>query len=120
MRETSATVRFLDPVDCRKYYDDASNGIVYGKDIQNREQVVFVELAKDVDVVGGLLRDWIDTGVTRCVRAVGVEEDWGIDALRKMGERKGKKLEGIEDGKTAGGVSILGYSRVADSRAYKG
>jgi hypothetical protein len=106
MREGSASVRFLDAADCNKFYDDAANGIVYGKDIQGREQVVFVELAKDVDVIGGLLRGWIDTGVTRCVRAVGVDEDWGMDALRKLSENKGRKIEGVVDGKTAGGVSM--------------
>ena len=106
MREGSAAVRFLDAADCNKFYGDAANGIVYGKDIQNREQFVLVELAKDVDVIGGLLRGWIDAGVTRCVRAVGVDEDWSMDALVKIGENKNRKIESIQDGKTPGGVSV--------------
>ena len=104
--DSSATVRFMDAKDCQNYYDDTSNGVVYGKDAQGRELVCFVELGKDVDVIGGLLRGWIDTGVTRCVKAVGVEEEFGIEALRKMGERKGRRVESLEDGKTPGGVSF--------------
>ena len=105
--DTAATVRFMDAKDCQNYYDGTSNGVVYGKDAQGRELVCFVELGKDVDVIGGLLRGWIDTGVTRCVKAVGVEADWGVEALRKMGERKGRRVEGMEDGKTPGGVSSI-------------
>ena len=102
--ESAATVRFMDAKDCQNYYDDTSNGVVYGKDVQGRELVCFVELGKDVDVIGGLLRGWIETGVTRCVRAVGVDEDFGIKALKKIGERKGRKVESVEDGVTPGGV----------------
>ena len=107
--ESSATVRFMDAKDCQNYYDDTSNGVVYGKDAQGRELVCFVELGKDVDVIGGLLRGWIDTGVTRCVRAVGVDGDFGIEALKKMGERKGRRIEDMDDGETSGGVSSHPY-----------
>lgn len=117
--DSSATVRFMDAKDCQNYYDDTSNGVVYGKDAQGRELVCFVEQGKDVDVIGGLLLGWIDTGVTRCVKAVGVEEDFAVDTLRKMGERKGRRVESLEDGKTPGGVSspnswAQGSDRMAD------
>lgn len=101
----TASVRFTDADACKRYYDDTSNGIVYKKDIQNRESVAFVGLAKDVDVVGSMLQQWIDSGVTRCVRAVGVGEGWGMDGLQQIAERKGRKLEGISDSKNPGGVS---------------
>lgn len=102
----TASVRFMDADACTQYYDDTSNGIVYKKDVQNRESVAFVELAKYVNVVGGMLQQWIDNGVTRCVRAVGVDEEWGTDGLKKIAERKNRKLEGISDSKNHGGVSI--------------
>lgn len=91
--------------ECEQYYDETSNGIVYKKDSQNREMVVYVDLAKDVDVVGGLLQDWIEAGFTRCVRAVGADEDWDLGGLKKMAESKGRKIEGIQDSKNAAGVS---------------
>ena len=103
--ETSAAVLFLDAEDCMNYYNATSNGIVYKKDIHGHELVVFIELAKDVDVVGGLLRGWIDSGVTRCIRAVGVDEHWDEEDLMKIASRKNRKVEGIDDGKNYGNVS---------------
>ena len=101
----SAAVRFMNAKDCKRFYEETANGLVYKKDAKGRELVLFVELAKDVDVVGGLLQGWIDTGITRCVRAVGVESKWNSDGLRKIAERKGRRVEKIVDGQNAGGVS---------------
>lgn len=104
MGSSSASVVFQHAEHCIKYYDATSNGLVYdGSD--GKEQVCFVELAKDVDVVGGLLRGYIEKGVTRCVRAIGVDEDWGMPALYKMAGRKGRKVEHIINGVNAAGVS---------------
>lgn len=93
--------------DCMAYYDKTSNGVVYKTDDNGQEKASYVYLRKDVDVVGGLLNAWIEQGVTRCVRAVGVEEDWSIDGLKKLAEKKGRKLEGISVSKNPGSVSIL-------------
>lgn len=103
--DLTATVRFVDADQCNQYFEATANGVVYKKDSQNRDEVLYVDIAKDVDVVGGLLRTWIDTGVTRCVRAVGVDKDWGTAALIKLAEGKGRKLEGISDSINPGGVS---------------
>ena len=88
-----------------KFYEETSNGLVYKKDAKGRELCVFVELSKDVDVVGGLLQGWIASGVTRCVRAVGVEAEWGLEGLLKIAERKNRKVEKVVDGQNGGGVS---------------
>ena len=91
--------------DCKRFYEETANGLVYKQDVRGRELVLFVELAKDVDVVGGLLQGWIDTGITRCVCAVGVESKWNSDGLRQIAERKKRRVEKIVDGLTASGVS---------------
>ena len=97
---------FLDPEDCARYNAATANGIVYGKDqASGRELVAFTEMSKDVNVIGGLLKGFIEAGVTRCVKCIGVEEDWSLAALTKMAERKNRKLEGIEEMETRGGVS---------------
>ena len=101
---SSASVVFMHAEHCVKYYDATSNGLVYKK-TDGKEEVCFVQLAKDVDVVGGLLRGYIEKGVTRCVRAIGVDADWGMPALYKMAGRKGRKVEHIIDGVNAAGVS---------------
>ena len=88
-----------------KFYEDTSNGLVYETDAKGRELVLFVELSKDVDIIGGLLERWIASGVTRCVRAVGVESKWNLDKLVEIAERKNRKLEKVVDGQNAGGVS---------------
>jgi len=103
--DNSATVKFLKPADCTKYYKDTSNGVVYKKDIHGHEMVVFVELAKDVDVIGGILQRWIEDGVSRCVRTVGVDEDWDMAAFIRLASAKNRIVEGIADGMTHGGVS---------------
>ena len=95
----------MDAEDCKKFYEETSNGLVYKKDAKGRELVLFVEQSKDVDVVGGLLQGWIASGVTRCVRAVGVEAKWDMDGLAMIAERKKRKVEKIVDGQNAGGVS---------------
>ncbi len=105
---SSASVVFQHAEDCVKYYDATSNGLVY-KGPDGKEEVCFVELAKEVDVVGGLLRGYIEKGFTRCVRAIGVDEDWSMPALLKMAGRKGRTVEHVIDGVNAAGVSDLRF-----------
>ena len=102
---TTAAVMFLNPEDCARYNTATANGIVYGKDKAGRELVAFTEMSKDVNVIGGLLKGFIEAGVTRCIKCIGVEEDVSITTLTKMAERKNRKLEGIEEIETRGGVS---------------
>ena len=78
---------------------------MYAKDANKRDMVAFVDMGKDVDVVGGLLHAWIGQGATRCVRAVSVDKDLPIDRLKQMAEDKGRKLEAVKDAVNARGVS---------------
>ncbi|CAF9933049.1 hypothetical protein IMSHALPRED_009056 [Imshaugia aleurites] len=119
--DLSAVIRFMDAEDCMRFYNETSNGLVYKKDAKERELVLFVELSKDVDVVGGLLQNWIVSGVTRCVRAVGVETDWGMDGLRKIAERKNRKVEKIVDGQNPGGARsvVFRFCKVEDAVQFR-
>ncbi|CAD6570474.1 MAG: hypothetical protein ASARMPREDX12_003640 [Alectoria sarmentosa] len=119
--DLSAAIRFMDAGDCTKYYHETSNGLVCKKDAKGGELVLFVELSKDVDVVGGMLQGWIDSGVTRCVRAVGVEAEWGMDGLVKVAERKNRKVEKIVDGQNAGGARsvVFRFCKVEDAVQFK-
>lgn len=54
--DNTATVKFLNPADCQKYYDDTSNGVVYKKDMQGRASFaatvsLFDHLFQDLDVL---------------------------------------------------------------------
>ncbi|KAL9129023.1 MAG: hypothetical protein Q9217_002425 [Psora testacea] len=118
----TASVKFLHAEDCTSFYEKTSNGLVYGKDANGREKIVWVSLGKDVDVVGGLLDQWITSDFTRCVRAVPVDEDYGKEALWKIASRKNRSIEGIEDGKTPGGSRyiIFRFTDIAHAVQFRG
>ena len=59
--------------------------------------MVFVEKSKEVDVIGGMLQAYLECGATRCVRAVGADEEWGMKALKSLAEGKGRNIETIID-----------------------
>ncbi len=105
---TSAYVLFLDPDDALKFYKATDNGIECQK--EGVKYVILTEMnRKDVDVVGGKLRQWIDSGMTRCVRAVGVDEEWTLGRLYGLAEAKNRKVEVIEVGENPGGVSLEAF-----------
>ena len=95
--KTAATVLFVHADDCLKYYNQTPNGIVYKKD-GKKEHAAFVDKGDDPDVVGGMLRQWIDQGVTRCVAVRDLEEEWTMDELRAKAVGTRRQVESIEDG----------------------
>ena len=116
--DTLASIRFVDAEQCSNFYHKTANGIVYKKDVRGRDVAAFVELGQDVDVVGGLLQTWIDNDTTRCVRAVGVGEELSRSDLKVLAEAKGRKLEGLQDGKTPGGVCTYVFTHPKRSMIY--
>ena len=92
----SATVLFTDADAAQTYYDKYPNGIdlKYGT---HRKCVAFVDIGKEVDVLSSLMRGHLEAGASRVVRATGADEDWGMRALCKLAEAKGRKIEGITD-----------------------
>lgn len=101
---TTAFVLFLHADDAAKFYKATDNGIECQK--EGVKYVVLTEMNNiDVDVVGGKLRQWIDSGMTRCVRAIGVDEDWTLGRLYGLAEAKNRKVEVIEVGENQSGVS---------------
>ena len=101
---SSAIVYFLNPDDAAKFYKGTANGLDYQK--EGVKYVVLTEMdGASVDVVGGKLRQWIDSGMTRCIRAIGVDADMSLGKLYCLAEAKGRKVEVIEVGENPGGVS---------------
>lgn len=96
-----AWVLFMRGEDCKKYFIATTNGIDYPDD-PNR--VVWVEMGDPV-TVNEKLRGFYDAGHSRCVRAVGADEDWGQMALTKLASAKHRKLERIVNGANPKGVS---------------
>ena len=101
-----AYVRFTSGDACDTYCAKYPNGLTFK--YKGRPHTVFVEKCKDADVISGMLQGYIDCGASRCVRAIGVHEDWGMGALMKLAEGKcrKRKVENITD------VYRSGVSRV--------
>ena len=130
---TSAMVRFLSGADCQAFYDAVTTtktggpGRLVYKDqasMQGFVKNVVVEKATMVDVVGGLLQSWIDGGATRCVRAAPVDKKHTRAYLWSVGEGKGRKLEGADDGKHERdpGVRVVvwRFCEIKDAVAFRG
>ncbi|KAL8678508.1 MAG: hypothetical protein Q9186_005144 [Xanthomendoza sp. 1 TL-2023] len=103
VNERSAYVTFLRDEDAAKYYEATGNGLLYKKD--DVEHVIMTEMTQEVNPVSGILREYIEKEFTRCVRAIGVEEDWTMRALHETAARKGRRVEKIVDGLNASKVS---------------
>lgn len=96
-----AWILFMRGQDCEKYYRDTANGIEH----PDGNRTIWVELGDAVSV-NETLRGFYDAGHTRCVRAVGADEDWGETALVKLASAKKRKLERIVNGANPKGVSV--------------
>ncbi|KAL9036275.1 MAG: hypothetical protein Q9214_006210, partial [Letrouitia sp. 1 TL-2023] len=119
-----AEVVFLHAEDCMKYYDSTANGLLYkpprGVNKDNYYPIM-TELGKDVNVVSGVLREWIEKEVTRCVRAVGVDKDWSMAWIQETAARKGRKVEKIIDGENVNKMRsiIFRFCEIGDAVKFK-
>jgi protein-S-isoprenylcysteine O-methyltransferase len=108
-----AMVKFMTAAGCRKYFDATENGIQLPTD--KTKKIIFVERQPGPNSVNDVLQNCIDGNVSRCVRAVGADDDWSDMALRKLAEgtsKKKREVDTIKRGKTARGVSIRNFSDV--------
>ncbi|KAL8953558.1 MAG: hypothetical protein Q9222_000553 [Ikaeria aurantiellina] len=100
---STAFVTFLRAEDATKYYDDTANGLMY-KDDRGVEFCIMTEKQQEADPISGILREWTEKEFTRCVRVVGVDEEWTTKALHETASRKGRKVEKIIDGRNVNKV----------------
>lgn len=91
----SAIITFTTGAAAKRYNDKYPNGLPVK--VSGKKYVITVNMGENVDVVSGVMRGYLESGATRVVRASGADEDWGMKALRKLAEGKGRKLEAIID-----------------------
>ena len=96
MKPNSAHVLFASPEDCQSYFDATSKGIKYKHD--GRDLYAYVNIGKDVDVVSGILCNYLGQNFSRCVRAIDAPSSFTDQQLRALAELKNRKVEGIERG----------------------
>ena len=101
----TAMVTFLNPDDCQKFYRETANGLVWGKDDNGGEKIAWVELAREVDIIPGKLREMVDNGATRCVRASGRSLDPKIEDVFKIPGAGKLAIEDVNDARLEDGVS---------------
>ena len=101
---THAYVTFMHAEDCAAYYKTTSNDVKYIAS----GQPCYVTVTQDTDVnpPSGGLKTAIEKEFTRSVRLIGVEESFSLADLWALAANKGRKVESVENGKTARGVSI--------------
>ncbi|KAF9637914.1 hypothetical protein BFW01_g8810 [Lasiodiplodia theobromae] len=113
---TYAWILFMRGQDCEKYYSDTANGIEH----PDGNRTIWVELGEAVSV-NETLRGFYDAGHTRCVRAVGADEDWGETALVKLASAKKRKLERIVNGANPKGLRVIEFrfTNIVDAGRFK-
>lgn len=116
----TAYVTFTTGDACDAFYDRYPNGIAFKN--EGKSYTAFVDKAKEVDVVSGMLQGHLDCGATRCVRAVNVDEDWGMRALHRLAEgvKKNRKVEKIIDSFANGVRSVVfRFTSISDAVALR-
>lgn len=110
--DNKAEVTFLDGADAQKFFDATPNGILFRKDTSGSRyaEVKFVE---DVTPLSSLVKQHLENGATRCVRATGIDEDWSVAGLKALAGGKSnrsgqpmRRVEGIEIGTNARNVRL--------------
>lgn len=117
----TAYVTFASGDACDKFYEKHPNGIDFKH--EGKSYTSFVDRSKDVDVISGMLQGYLDCGATRCVRAVNVDEDWGMRALHRVaeGQKKSRKVEKIIDSFRNGVRTVVfRFTSVSDAVAFRG
>ncbi|EXJ83421.1 hypothetical protein A1O1_07044 [Capronia coronata CBS 617.96] len=115
-----AFVTFTAADACDEYCAKYPNGI--GVRYKGKRCTVFVAKRRDVDVMSGMMRGYLDCGASRVVKATGADDDWGIIALNKLaqGKNKTRQVEAVTDSLRTGVRTILfRFTNISDAVKFK-
>lgn len=87
---------------CQRFIAATANGIK----MPGQDRIIFVDRDPSPNSSNDLLRGLIDMGATRCIRAVGADEDWPENSLLSVARGRGKArvVDRIVQGKDRNGV----------------
>ncbi|KAF2852637.1 hypothetical protein T440DRAFT_32497 [Plenodomus tracheiphilus IPT5] len=105
-------VRFLTPEGCQKYYEATQNGIEIPGTDKDKKTVVLVERTEGPNSTNDVMRACAEGDASRCVRAVGADDEWTDILLMKLGRGKEKvkrEVDTIKRGKTARGHNYVEF-----------
>ncbi|CAO2651581.1 Nn.00g041510.m01.CDS01 [Neocucurbitaria sp. VM-36] len=104
-----ALVKFLTPEACQKYFEATENGIEVAGD---KKMVIFVERTAGPNSSNDVINNCIKGDASRCVRAVGADEDWSDVILMKLARGKSqmkREVDRTKRGKTARGHNFIEF-----------
>ncbi|EMD63549.1 hypothetical protein COCSADRAFT_190788 [Bipolaris sorokiniana ND90Pr] len=107
---SNALVKFLTADGCKKYHADTVNGIEVVGD--KKSAVVFVGLVEGPNSTNDVIQGCIDTGMTRCIRAIGKVDctDAQLMELAKGKSQVSKReVDCIKHGKNARGHEYIEF-----------
>ncbi|KAF2996068.1 hypothetical protein E8E13_003965 [Curvularia kusanoi] len=105
-----AQVKFLTPEACQTYLDSTQNGIELHGD--TKKTFVFVDKHSEPNSINDVIQNCIDGNASRCVRAVGADDDWSDEALVKLAggrQQIPRDIDCVRQGKTARGHHYLEF-----------
>lgn len=112
--DNKAEVTFLDGIDAQRFFDATPNGILYRKDAAAGNRYAEVKFIDEVTPVASLVKQHLENGATRCVRAIGIDEDWTVAGLQALAGGKSsrtglpmRKIESVEIGVNERNVRFL-------------
>ncbi len=101
---------FLDGADAQRFFDATPNGILFRKDTSG-SRYAEVKWVDEVTPQSSLVKQHLENGATRCVRAIGVDEDWSVEGLKALAGGKSnrsgmpmRRVESVEMGVNARNV----------------
>ncbi len=101
---------FLDGADAQRFFDATPNGILFRKDTSG-SRYAEVKWVDEVTPMSSLVKQHLENGATRCVRAIGVDEDWSVEGLKALAGGKSnrsglpmRRVESVEMGVNARNV----------------
>jgi hypothetical protein len=117
---SSADVLFVEPNACKRFCDENANGISYGKE---KHQFVLVDAAKEPEVLSSRIRELVDNGGTRVVRAIGENRDLDLDLKKLLSRREvqGLKMDHFLDEILENGARKLSFRfcKLSDANLFK-
>ncbi|KAF2497555.1 hypothetical protein BU16DRAFT_317509 [Lophium mytilinum] len=113
---STAWVKFMTMEGYNKYFADTANGI----EVAGSTRLILAEPDEGPNSTNDLLSSMVESGVTRCVRALDAEEDWSMPTLTRIARGKDRKLDKIKIGKEKGRNFVeFRFSSVYEALVFK-
>ena len=101
--QQTAHVLFLYAQDCQNYLNSTVNGVIFGHG--GCRYLASVIASPEMNTTSGQVVAYMNKDITRCIRAIGVDECMTIERMREKAAYKNRDVDDIIVETTATGVS---------------